>query len=721
MWKMMKKTAACLLLTCILAGMPCMPGGASGAEESAPEGTVRVGCVDIDNFLVTAREGYTSGYAVEYLEKIAEHTGWEYEYVKGSWAECLRWLEEGRIDLLLPAEYSQERAEKYLFSEQMCCMDYAALVGRKDDDSYFYEDYEAFEGMRVGMIEGNYLNRLFDEYARKHEFGVEKVMYATGTQENKALENGEVDAIISGNMNFYENQKLLARIDFMPAYFITSFQNQELMERLNTAQNEITLESPYYTAALHEKYYGKIERQAVGFTREEAEYIKNAGPVRVLYETDDYPFEYQDQETGEARGIYLDIIRRIFDECGLTLEAVPGSGGAWPQAAAGESRTVLSAQDTPKNRERYGLEYTEGFFTVSYSLLGKRGGSIGMSEPLKVAVADGGRGAGELLEERYPNWEIVACGSAEECLESVKKGRTDLAFVNSLSQELAGAAGGNELLTVNADSVSVDICLGLNREGDRLLKAVLDKGIKKLDSQEVEQCVYNNILKSHNRISLSYLLNTYPAQAAAVLSAVSAALIFLVILFFHSRMNKMQNRILQEKNRELNEAIELQHKLQLECEQDPLTGLKNKGAVEKLCRSELENTGDGEAGYALLVLDVDDFKQVNDTRGHMMGDEVLKSIAACMRESFQNQIAGRIGGDEFIVLARVSGGREALQPQLDGFKSRVSALPLQAAVTCSIGIALSKGESESFEELFKRADRALYLAKNDGKNRCAEA
>ena len=223
------------------------------AQESR---TIKVGCIDIEDFLVVDQDGNVSGYASEYLEKISKHTGWTYEYVNGSWAECLNWLKEGKIDLLMPAEYSEERAKDYLFSQDYCCMDYAALIGRKNNDKIYYEDFENFDGMTVGIIEGNYLNDVFDQYAAKHDFTVNKKSYANSESLEAALEEGEVDAIINGNMNYYDTQKLLAKIDYMPAYFITSVNQPDLMEELDRAQYLIHLENPYYAAQLHEKYYG---------------------------------------------------------------------------------------------------------------------------------------------------------------------------------------------------------------------------------------------------------------------------------------------------------------------------------------------------------------------------------------------------------------------------------------------------------------------------------
>lgn len=689
---------------------------ADSADRTDSGKRIRVGCVDIDNFLVFSEEGYTTGYAADYLDKIAEYTDWEYEFVRGSWAECIQWLEEGEIDLLLPAEYSEERAERFLFSNEMCCMDYAALIGRKEDDIY-YEDYQAFDGMRVGMIAENYLNRIFDLYAERHGFAVEEVFYSTGSELNAALENGEVEAIISGNMNFYENQKLLARVDFMPAYFIASKENLELMEELNEAQNSITLENPYYTATLHEKHYGRIERQAVGFTREEMEYMQEVGVITVRYPQNNYPLYYLDEKTGEAAGIYAEIIQQIFEGCGLEYESVPWTEEEedWVQAVADSPGTVFCVTESLKSREKDKLNFTDGFFTATYNLVGRRGANLDLQTPLRLAVITLNKGERREAEQRYPHWEIVPAGSVEECLEYVRKGTADLAFVNSIvREEKSSGQIDAELVNIGADIISVDICIAMSDENEILLKTILNKGIKKLDAETVEQSVFNYIVMLEPRLTFWGLVRAYPAYAMVIAAGICLVFVVLSAVGMRYVVSRKKNRILREKNKELNEAIRIQRELQLECEMDPLTGLKNKRVVRELCETMLAE--EGRPAYALLVLDIDNFKNVNDEYGHLTGDRVLTELAQCMKEVFTEQILGRIGGDEFLVLVRGVEDGEELKAIMKRFFQRLKKIELPTGVTCSVGAVVSQNPGDSFQDLFEKADKALYDAKRKGKN-----
>lgn len=133
-----------------------------------------------------------------------------------------------------------------------------------------------------------------------------------------------------------------------------------------------------------------------------------------------------------------------------------------------------------------------------------------------------------------------------------------------------------------------------------------------------------------------------------------------------------------------------------------------------------------EAG-ALLIIDLDNFKGINDTLGHMVGDQVLSGVADKMRETFRQQdYLGRIGGDEFAVYLTFANNpvekerRAIIQSRADRFRYMISEIAGEieqnASISCSIGIAMDPEHGTSYEKLYKSADQALYQAKKAGKN-----
>lgn len=148
---------------------------------------------------------------------------------------------------------------------------------------------------------------------------------------------------------------------------------------------------------------------------------------------------------------------------------------------------------------------------------------------------------------------------------------------------------------------------------------------------------------------------------------------------------------------------------------DPLTGLLNRRA---LLGSDEEPT---PQVMALVIADIDRFKTVNDSHGHLAGDEVIKMVGRAMQAELGTfGKVGRLGGEEFALVSSGS-ATDKLIAGLWDFRDRIAATPIVAGsvsirVTISIGVA-SRKAGQSFAELFAEADRALYLAKASGRNR----
>ena len=181
-------------------------------------------------------------------------------------------------------------------------------------------------------------------------------------------------------------------------------------------------------------------------------------------------------------------------------------------------------------------------------------------------------------------------------------------------------------------------------------------------------------------------------------------------------------------------VISLDEKLkqaQYEALFDQLTGLRNRRGFETAVR-ECQTAAAGLAGAALMMVDVDDFKGVNDTYGHVLGDKVLHAVAHVIRTNVKGRdVPARLGGDEFAVLlpettldhamTLASNIRALIARGRIKRSERMSTSPQQqpetiGQVTVSIGVALAETH-ESLESLLERADRALYRAKCTGRNR----
>jgi len=160
--------------------------------------------------------------------------------------------------------------------------------------------------------------------------------------------------------------------------------------------------------------------------------------------------------------------------------------------------------------------------------------------------------------------------------------------------------------------------------------------------------------------------------------------------------------------------------LQKKAQNDSLTGLYNKGTSELLIDDFLRNEGQNKK-HALLIIDIDNFKKVNDTYGHLIGDQVILHIAEKLKNTVRaTDICGRIGGDEFIVLIKnityMDTVRQKAQEICECFQHKINAECGEFGVSASIGVSLFDRDGDNFAELVDKADTALYEAKKRGKN-----
>lgn len=161
--------------------------------------------------------------------------------------------------------------------------------------------------------------------------------------------------------------------------------------------------------------------------------------------------------------------------------------------------------------------------------------------------------------------------------------------------------------------------------------------------------------------------------------------------------------------------------LKKQAEQDALTGMYNKMTTQALIRDYVAREG---TSGAMLIIDIDNFKQINDTHGHLYGDAVLSNLARNMIDSFrETDILGRIGGDEFLLFLKGVSTLDGAQVNAVKILQLFGRLKVNGKqhhdISCSIGISMFPADGSDFTTLYQRADYALYEAKKAGKSRYA--
>lgn len=162
------------------------------------------------------------------------------------------------------------------------------------------------------------------------------------------------------------------------------------------------------------------------------------------------------------------------------------------------------------------------------------------------------------------------------------------------------------------------------------------------------------------------------------------------------------------------ELLEANKKLEALALTDPLTEISNRRAIFNKFQEELERSSRYQRTFSIILLDIDNFKKFNDTLGHLEGDKILKHVAKILTTQVRKiDSVGRYGGEEFLIILPETNVHDAKE-----ISERLkNAIQKETVVTVSMGLASNTAQSTTLEDLLSHADKALYEAKKNGKNR----
>ncbi len=250
------------------------------------------------------------------------------------------------------------------------------------------------------------------------------------------------------------------------------------------------------------------------------------------------------------------------------------------------------------------------------------------------------------------------------------------------------------------------------------LRTLLEETANSAASASVKATEFGDSLQSHARVL------SEPADPERIRSIVAD------ILQDTQKMQAVTVELsakLQASTKEVNTLTESLRRAQSEALLDSLTGLKNRRGFERAIE-DLQRDAQGLVGSALLLADIDHFKGINDTYGHVLGDKVIRAVAHVMRSSIKGRdVAARLGGEEFAILLPQTTlkGAAAVAEQIRGTVEqgricRPDGNESIGQVTLSVGVAVGVA-GDSLEALLERADAAMYAAKRAGRNQISVA
>ncbi len=602
----------------------------------ADEKVVKVGYIDQGDFIQNNYGNYT-GYGAEYLDKVSEITGWEYEYILDTWENCLSKLEDGEIDLVCMAQYTEERAEKYLYSELPFGYEYTILYADNESDIY-YDDYEAMKNQKVGMMSGSYHTDAFNEVIKEYGLDLEPVYFATEPEIMEAMEKGDVALAAVGSLYNNADAKVVGIYGACPFYCITGKQNVALMDKLNKALEQIKIENSALESELEEKYYneGKISSTPL-FTREEQEFVNNADVITIKLMLGSKPLSYI--EDGEPNGIFVDYLELLSEKSGLEfdiqLQASPTTMEEETVKIAEEGYIMLRAKRALENNEgSEKLIHTNALFSTQLAYVMEREKvEDGINSNATFAITKEMGYLVPLLEAHSADFEVLYCESTSECLEAVIDGEADVAIQDSymITYLLQKPKYADNLVECPGDAFYNGMCLIASAQ-DEMLINVLNKTIHHITTEEQERIVTMELLMNPYEQGLGDLLYKYWLPLVIIGIIVLAAL-----AIYTSLMKGMTQLQFQKQESEI-----LQKKVQI----DPVSKAFNRAYFYEKAKEMIR---DSEEEMCIVMMDIMNFKVVNDLYGMANGDRVLSQIARELEKLGQGRefIVSRFSGDHF--------------------------------------------------------------------------
>lgn len=303
----------------------------------------------------------------------------------------------------------------------------------------------------------------------------------------------------------------------------------------------------------------------------------------------------------------------------------------------------------------------------------------------------------------YDTEDVVYYDTIEECFQAVLSGSADCTYANSYnSSYLLSQVKYRNLSSTTLTAMTEDVSFGLSDQCDPRLLSIINKGLACISSEQLDSIILQNCSYKEDP-SLLTLVYAYPRISIAIILAVSMTLLSLLlgILLIHSRKTK---------------------EIRIMSETDALTGLYNRRAAEDHITRQMQEDGRNPGCVRPLIsIDLDKFKQVNDTYGHLEGDALLIAVADTLRTSVRSSdIVGRIGGDEFVVyLSNVTDRQNAMAvaEKLCQVIRGLSTMKKEwSNISASIGISFADHPDIKMEELYISADKAMYSAKGNGRD-----
>lgn len=516
---------------------------------------VRVGSFE-DTFNFIDQNGVRRGYGYELMQKIAGYTGWTFEYVTCDWSNCFEKLENGEIDIMGDISYTDERAEKMLYSDMPMGEEKYILYADLEASGIRPSDLSTINGRHVGALLGSKTEMMLTAWEKKH--GIETTHSNTPNfdEVNRKLAAHEIDCFVSLEQPFWK-ERGISRIDMIgksDIYFVINKNRADIKKELDEGMRQLEEDDPFFLADLY-KQYSSFDIKPV-LTGEEQNWVNEHGAIRIGYLKDEPGISVKDPVTGKKGGVLYDYMEYADDCLGnqqLDFEPIEmESRAALREALQTGKIDMIFTVSNPNAGEEKGIAFTNTAWTYNLFAVTKKKPFEEMAAN-RVAILKDNLPVRRQIEYYYPQWTIIPCRSVEEARNKTVRGEADC-FVTGARQAVKYTER-NALYSIPL-SRPLEISFGV-KSGQPQLLAVLNKTLKAMPIGMLSSSFSMHENAKHKVTLEDYIKDNLLLFSASFLLVTLLILSIFILLLQKARKAERAARSAAGKAKDLNEKLQI--------------------------------------------------------------------------------------------------------------------------------------------------------------------